>query len=195
MQFTKRVPWSPRFPRITKQCFLMRKHNDSAFRGQLALVRFAKTLRGWRASTTQQESDLRCVLKQVKPRQELGLLALAVEIKPPPSLFKTVQPPLTPTLSKRSHPTHGQTRPSPPESHPQRLQKHGQTHPSPVKAWSKPLQSNPTFKTRSNPPHPPAPLLNRSNTVKRTPVHSKHGQTQPNPPQTHAEPTPNPLPV
>ena len=70
--------------------------------------------------------------------------------------------------------------------------KHGQTHPSPVKAWSKPPQSHPTFKTRSNPPHPPAPLLNRSNPPR---VLSKHCQTHPSPFQAwsnSAKPTPNP---
>ena len=50
-----------------------------------------ETLREWRASTTQQESDLPYVLKQVKPRQELGLL---VEIKSPSQpLQNTVSPP------------------------------------------------------------------------------------------------------
>ena len=131
-----------------------------------------------------------------------------MEIKPPSQpLQNTVSPPSPQPFQKRSHPTQplhsmvkpAQAHPKPTRKLPSAPSKHGQTHPSPVKAWSKPPQSHPTFKTRSNPPHPPAPLLNRSNppesiqnTVKRTPIHSKHGQTQPNPPQTHAEPTPNP---
>ena len=188
------MPWSPRFPGITKQCFLIREHNDSAVRGQLALVRFAKTLRGWRASTTQQESDLRYVLKQVKPRQELGLLALAVEIKPPSQpLQNTVSPPSPQPFQKRSHPTqplHSMVKPA--QAHPKPTRKLPSAPSSPVKAWSKPPQSHPTFKTRPNPPHPPAPLLNRSNPPR---VHSKHGQTHPSPFKAWsnpAKPTPNP---
>ena len=205
MQLTNRVPWSPRFPGITKQCFLIREHNDSAVRGQLAtLVRFVKTLRGWRASTTQQESDLRYVLKQVKPRQELGLLALAVEIKPPSQpLQNTVNPPSPQPFQKRSHPTQplhsmvkpAQAHPKPTRKLPSAPSKHGQTHPSPVKAWSKPPQSHPTFKTPSNPPHPPAPLLNRPNPPR---VHKTRSnppqsiQSMVKPSQTHPKPTLNP---
>ena len=142
------------------------------FAGRLTtLVRFAKTLRGWRASITQQEGDLRYVLKQVKPRQELGLLALAVQIKPPSQ-------PLQNTVKS----------PSPqPVKFPSQPSKHGQK--------SKPPQSHPTFKTRSNPPHPPAPLLNRSNpprvpNPRRThPKPTRYSQSLQNMVKTPSKPT------
>ena len=85
-----------------------------------------------------------------------------------------------------------QARHKPTRKLPSAPSKHGQTHPSPVKAWSKPPQSHPTFKTRSNPPPPPAPLLNRSNPPR---FHSKHGQTHTSPfkaSSNPAKPTPNP---
>ena len=95
-------------------------------------------------------------------RGKLGLLALAVEIKPPsqsPNPFKRGQAQPSPFIAWSNPP---KPTPNPPQSYPQRLQNMVKPIPA-VKARSKPPQSHPTFKTRSNPPHPPAPLLNRSN--------------------------------
>ena len=72
-KFTNRVCLGVqlRFPGETKQCFLIRKHNDSAVRGQARhLAPFCRT--------------------QYKER--LGPLALAVEIKLPSQTLSTTQP-------------------------------------------------------------------------------------------------------
>ena len=138
MQFTNRAPWSPRFPGITKQCFLVREHNDSAAR-LATLVRFAKTLRGRRASITQQESDLRCVLKQVKPRQATRTSEYSTgtpkQVQPTPSPFKTLSNPPQPIQSMvKPSQTHPKPTPNPPQTHPllSAPSKHGHTHSKPT---------------------------------------------------------------
>ena len=106
----------------------------------------------------QQESDLRYVLKQVKPRQELGLLALAVEIKPPSQpLPNTVNPPSPQPFQKRSHPTqplHSMVKPAQAHPKPTRKLPSSQPRQSMVKTTPKPSHLQNTVKPTPTHPHP-----------------------------------------
>ena len=111
-----------------KTMFLIGNTTTLPFTGRLAtLVRFAETLRGWRASITQQESDLRCVLKQVKPRP--WHLLRKSDLFPASSKHSSF---LTPTLLKR-----GQIQPKV-KNHPLALLNRSNPPPSPFKKTRSP---------------------------------------------------------